>query len=64
MGGKTKSMNMYLKLHNILIKPVVKYNSETSTWEETDNRKNGKTSHSKFKVPNIDEFGFRMSPVN
>jgi hypothetical protein len=43
MGGKTKSMNMYLKLHYILIKPVVKYNSETSTWEETDNRKNGKT---------------------
>jgi len=43
MGGKTKSMKMYLKLHDILVKPVVKYNSEIPTWEDTNNRKNGKT---------------------
>jgi hypothetical protein len=28
---------------NIIVKPVVKYNSETLTWEDTDNRTNGKT---------------------
>jgi hypothetical protein len=43
MDGKTKSMKMYLKLHNIVVKPVVKYKSETLTWEDTDNRKCGKT---------------------
>jgi hypothetical protein len=43
MGGKTISMKMYLKLHDILIKSVVKYISETLTWEDRDNRKNGKT---------------------
>jgi len=43
MDGKTKSMNTYLKLHDILVKPVVKYISETLTWKDTDNRKNGKT---------------------
>jgi len=43
MGGKTKSMKTYLKLHDILVKSVVKYKSETLTWEDTDTRKNGKT---------------------
>jgi len=33
MDGKTKSMKMYLKLHNILVKPVVKHKSETLTWK-------------------------------
>jgi hypothetical protein len=36
-------MKTYLKLHNILVKPVVKYNSEILTWEDTYNWKNGKT---------------------
>jgi len=44
MGGKTKSTNMYLKLYDILVKHVVKYNSEILTWEDKDNRKNGKSS--------------------
>jgi hypothetical protein len=42
-GRKNKIHKMYLKLHDKLVKPVVKYNSEILTWEDANNRKNGKT---------------------
>ena len=29
MGGKTKSIKMYLKLHDILVKTVVKYEGDS-----------------------------------